>query len=93
VSEAWVEQQTRTQVQLGNTGLLPIGGYGYQTWTDGAGTGSIVLLGYGGQIVWIVPARNLVVVAIANWRGVNDYDGHQSLGQVSIVNEVIAAAR
>ena len=93
MSEEWIAQQTRTQVPLGNTGLLRNGGYGYQTWTDATSPGSIVLLGYGGQIVWIVPARNLVVVAIAHWRGVNDYDWHQSLAQSALVNEVVAAAR
>ncbi len=93
VAEAWVDEQTRTHITLGNTGLMRNGGYGYQTWTDATSPRSIVAIGYGGQFVWVVPEQNLVVVAIAHWRGVNDYDFHQSSALASLVNDVRAAVR
>jgi CubicO group peptidase (beta-lactamase class C family) len=59
VSEAWIDEQTRTHITLGNHIILPNAGYGYQTWTDAGSTRSIVLWGYGGQFVWLVPQHRL----------------------------------
>ena len=78
--------------------MLRDAGYGYQTWSDRAGGGpdvsAFVLWGYGGQFVWVVPDRQLVVVSQAHWRGVRDYDFEQA-GPVAdlVVRPVIAAAR
>ena len=99
VSRAWVETQTSRLVSLGDLGgVLRDAGYGYQTWSDrtggGADTPAIVMWGYGGQFVWVVPDRQLVVVSQAHWRGVRDYAFEQA-GRVAdlIVRPVVAAAR
>lgn len=83
VSADWVDAQTSTRVALGAVaGVLADAGYGYQTWTDGSGGGAgvraFVMWGFGGQFVWVVPDRQLVVVAAAHWRGTNDFDGRQA---------------
>ena len=99
VSRVWVEAQTARLVSLGDIGgVLRDAGYGYQTWNDRAGgdanVSAFVMWGYGGQFVWVVPDRQLVVVSQAHWRGVRDYDFEQA-GRVAdlVVRPVIAAAR
>lgn len=98
VSSDWVDEQTRTQVALGGiAGVLADGGYGFQIWTDGSGGGAgvraFVMWGFGGQFVWVVPDRQLVVVAATHWRGSNDFDGQQARRVATeAVRPVIAAA-
>ncbi|WP_423927044.1 serine hydrolase domain-containing protein [Candidatus Palauibacter sp.] len=99
VSAAWVEAQTSRVVTLGDLGaVLRDAGYGYQTWSDRAGGGdesyAFVMWGYGGQFVWVVPDRQLVVVTAAHWRGVRDYAFAQA-GPVAdlVVRSVMASAR
>ncbi len=99
VSEAWVEAQIGRQVSLGDIGVVLVdAGYGYQTWSDRSGGGdgisAFVMWGYGGQFVWVVPDRQLVVVAATHWRGVDDRQSQQA-SQVAdrVVKQVVAAAR
>jgi len=99
VSRAWVEAQTARHVSLGDLGgVLRDAGYGHQTWSDRHGGGDdvsgFVMWGYGGQFVWVVPDRQLVVVSQAHWRGVRDYSFEQA-GRVAdlVMRPVIAAAR
>ena len=50
--------------------------------------------GYGGQFVWVVPDRQLVVVAQTHWRGTGDFEGEQADAVADlIVRPVIEAAR
>lgn len=98
VSADWVDAQTATQVPLdGVAGVLTDGGYGFQTWTDASGgepgVRAFVMWGFGGQFVWVVPDRQLVVVATAHWRGVNDFEVGQS-GRVAtdVVRRVVSTA-
>ena len=59
VSGAWLEQATSTQVEV--DGLRQ--GYGYQWWTDEVGGDAVAeAIGYGGQLLVVVPDRDLVVV-------------------------------
>ena len=55
----WVDQATTQQVDAGDNY-----GYGYQWWT-GTADGSVAFqaIGYGGQLIEVVPDRHLVVVA------------------------------
>ena len=98
VSRAWVEAQAARLVSLGDLGgVLRDAGYGYQTWNDRAGGGDVsafVMWGYGGQFVWVVPDRQLVVVSQTHWRGVRDYDFEQA-GPVAdlVARSVMASAR
>lgn len=99
VSRAWVEAQIGPLVSLGDIGyVLRDAGYGYQTWSDRRGGGddvsAFVMWGYGGQFVWVVPDRQLVVVAQTHWRGTGDHEGRQADAVADlIVHRVIEAAR
>lgn len=99
VSRAWAEAQIGRLVALGDIGyVLRDAGYGYQTWSDRRGGGddvsAFVMWGYGGQFVWVVPDRQLVVVAQTHWRGTGDHDGVQADAVADlIVHRVIEAAR
>jgi CubicO group peptidase (beta-lactamase class C family) len=63
VPEGWLEQATRTQVDIGPPGL----GYGYQWWTHADGT--FHARGIFGQALYLDTARELVIVVNANWAG------------------------
>lgn len=55
VSEAWVEASTRSHIAA-----TLQDGYGYQWWVDS--TGIYMALGYGGQFIFVVPDKEMVVV-------------------------------
>ena len=60
VPREWVEQATTRQVEADGLG----DGYGYQWWTSTVdGDASFAALGYGGQIIQVVPDRDVVVVS------------------------------
>jgi CubicO group peptidase (beta-lactamase class C family) len=59
VSGSWLDDATSTQVDL--DGLQE--GYGFQWWTDEVDGDAVAqAIGYGGQLVVVVPDRDLVVV-------------------------------
>ena len=61
VPAAWVHAATTRQVTANNMSLG--GGYGYQWWpTTAAGDPAYAAIGYGGQLIEVVPRRHLVVV-------------------------------
>ncbi len=65
VPRAWVEESTRAHVSLGNGR-----GYGYFWWTDDRrGLHSFEALGFGGQMVAVVPKLDLVVVVMSDPAG------------------------
>jgi len=59
ISEAWVEASTR-----GHISATLFDHYGYQWWIDSAGYYAAV--GYKGQRIFVVPAKNMVVVFTSN---------------------------
>ena len=62
VSADWVSQATSTHVETFTTP----NGYGYQWWTLDDGADAMYLaLGYGGNLVAVVPDRNLVIVVVS----------------------------
>ncbi len=64
VSEEWVEEATSQQIEVDSSV-----GYGYQWWTgDLDGVPSYQAMGFGGQLVVVVPSRDLVVVTVAEVR-------------------------
>ncbi len=99
VSRAWMEAQVGRIVALGDLGyVLRDAGYGYQTWSDRQGGGddvsAFVMWGYGGQYVWVVPDRQLVVVAQTHWRGTGDFDRRQADAVADlVVRRVVESAR
>jgi CubicO group peptidase (beta-lactamase class C family) len=64
VSSAWVEAATAAHVDTFRTPS----GYGYQWWTEEEGGESMFLaVGYGGNLVVVVPDRGLVVVVASEF--------------------------
>ena len=62
VPEAWVREATSPQVETQGDGH----GYGYQWWTATAdGDEAFMAVGWGGQMIEVVPDRDLVVVTTA----------------------------
>ena len=55
ISSGWIEDSTRKHVAARG---FP--GYGYQWWT--ADAGSYIAVGYGGQYIYVIPDKNLIVV-------------------------------
>jgi CubicO group peptidase (beta-lactamase class C family) len=65
VPRAWVAESTRLHVSLGDGR-----GYGYFWWTDDRrGLHSFAALGFGGQMVAVVPKLDLVVVVMSDPAG------------------------
>jgi CubicO group peptidase (beta-lactamase class C family) len=66
ISPAWVETSTVSQVGLGDDH-----GYGRLWWvTDGETIRFFGAVGYGGQLLFVVPSHQLVIVANHEWRDV-----------------------
>ncbi|MEN1926753.1 serine hydrolase domain-containing protein [Luteimonas qiangzhengi] len=61
IAEAWMQGAVRGQDSEG----APERGYGYQWWTDT--DGSYFAVGIFGQMLYIDPARNLVIAQLAAW--------------------------
>lgn len=58
---AWVQEATTSHIPAAN--VVADGGYGYLWWVlDAAGAPAFAAVGYGGQLIEVVPARRLVVV-------------------------------
>lgn len=67
VPAEWVDQATTQQVVV--DGLGEGIGYGYQWWTGTVdGDEAFQAMGYGGQLIEVIPGRNLVVVATTEVR-------------------------
>jgi CubicO group peptidase (beta-lactamase class C family) len=88
VSSAWVKEATAAHV---DTDMTP-NGYGYEWWTDSTGTDPMYLaLGYAGNVIAVVPDRELVAVVASQYRGVDPIDevqkfeGYEAIGLVQYV--------
>ena len=51
----------------GNAAWLPGGAYRNQFWLPGNGREVLLCLGIHGQLIWVEPARQLVVVKLSSW--------------------------
>ena len=64
VPAAWVHEATRPDM------AFPDGCYGYQWWTLPVdGHKSFAALGYGGQVLWVIPDLKLILVILADPNG------------------------
>ncbi len=71
VPDGWIRQATSNQSSLSVTGPGPVGGYGFGWWIRSAGSDpAFAALGFGGQMIAVVPALRLVVVTAVDV----DYD-------------------
>jgi CubicO group peptidase (beta-lactamase class C family) len=61
IAEAWLDGAVRRQTATGADQR----GYGYQWWTDA--DGSYAAIGIFGQMVFVDPARRLVIAQLASW--------------------------
>src|SRR2546425_8215891 len=68
VPEGWVDSVTRPQFTWRTAvGPLRQGTYGMLWWGSDADPAAFFSLGYGGQFVYVVPDRDLVVLATTDW--------------------------
>lgn len=68
----YVEQSLNTQIKpradVINHETLPVRGYGYLWWlTRMAGEDAAAALGHGGQMIYVIPSRDTVVVVTSRW--------------------------
>ena len=96
VPSAWVDEATRshlgTGAVLGSLGSLTSG---FLWWIGRAGGHAVVLAwGYGGQLIWIVPDLDLVVVTTATWQGLGGTAAAQAASIAgAIVNGIMPAVQ
>jgi CubicO group peptidase (beta-lactamase class C family) len=96
VPESWVDETARPQFGWRNDyGAQKSVTYGMLWWVSDASPASFFAWGYGGQFVYVVPGRDLVVVATTNWRSLTETTpaiiAQDVLGV--IVRDVVSAAR
>jgi CubicO group peptidase (beta-lactamase class C family) len=96
VPETWVDEATRPQFAWRRTfGPLSSVTYGMLWWVSDATPAAFYAWGYGGQFVYVVPSRDLVVVATTDWNDLSEITP-QALAAAAlgvIVNDVVPAAR
>ena len=96
VPESWVDSVTRPQFAWRTVvGPLQRVTYGMLWWVSDASPTAFFAWGYGGQFVYVVPSRDLVVVATTDWVQLSEITPTELAAQVLgvIVNDVVPAAR
>lgn len=96
VPESWVDETTRPRFTWRNDyGAQKSVTYGMLWWVSDASPAAFFAWGYGGQFVYVVPGRDLVVVAATNWRNLTETTPAAIAQDVLgvIVGGVVAAAR
>jgi CubicO group peptidase (beta-lactamase class C family) len=96
VPESWVDSVTRPQFAWRVTvGPLQRVTYGMLWWVSDAAPSAFFAWGYGGQFVYVVPSRDLVVVATTDWAQLTETTPTELAAQVLgvVVNDVVPAAR
>jgi CubicO group peptidase (beta-lactamase class C family) len=95
LSKAWVDLATSPAFDWSSRfGPLEDLSYGYLWWIDRE-RDAYLAWGYGGQFIYVVPSRALVVVATTEWRGVSQEGGANPLEAAVldiIVNGIVPAA-
>jgi len=96
VPPSWVDEATRDHVATGTAlGAMGTLRYGDLWWLGStAGHAFVLAWGYGGQLVWIVPDFDLVVVTTATWQGLRTGAQAQTAAIAGlIVNRILPAVR
>lgn len=84
VSQEWVDRATSDHLKIPEPGGM---GYGFQWWTtEVGGAAASVAMGYGGQVIEVVPEHQLVVVTTSRITDTQALDPAQVL---EVVNEAI----
>ena len=95
VPESWVDSVTRPQFTWRTTvGPLRQVTYGMLWWVSDADPAAFFAWGYGGQFVYVVPSKDLVVLATTDWVQLTEITPTELAAQVLgvIVNDVVPAA-
>ena len=92
VAGAWVDESTRPHLETGTSlGALGVLDYGDLWWVGRySGHDFVLAWGYGGQLVWMVPDLDLVVVTTATWQGLGSGAGSQAAAIAGLVLTGIA---
>ena len=95
VPQTWVDEATRPHFAWRRAvGPLSRVTYGMLWWVSDDAPAAFFAWGYGGQFVYVVPSRDLVVVATTDWSGLTEVTP-QALAATAlgvIVNDVVPAA-
>ncbi len=96
VPQSWVDSVTRPHF----TWRISVGAqrnvtYGMLWWVSDANPAAFFAWGYGGQFVYVVPSRDLVVVATTEWSAITETTPEALAAAVLgvIVGDVVPAAR
>ncbi|HMC18452.1 MAG TPA: serine hydrolase, partial [Gemmatimonadales bacterium] len=96
VPQDWVDEATQPHFAWRRAvGPLSRVTYGMLWWVSDETPAAFFAWGYGGQFVYVVPTRDLVVVVTTDWSGLTDVTP-QALAATAlgvIVNDVVPAAR
>lgn len=95
--DGWTTTATTAKYTWRNTfGPLQALTYGYLWWIEeNAAATAYTAWGYGGQYIYVVPEKDLIIVTTTNWRGLSSDGGPAPLEQAGfdiIVNHIIPAA-
>jgi CubicO group peptidase (beta-lactamase class C family) len=90
VSAGWMDAATSAQAAPG-LAMPPGFAYGYFWWVDG-GRGAFFALGHGGNYVWVLPAKDLVVVLTAEPDTNGDKAAIQGPEFQALADQIAAAA-
>ncbi len=98
VSEAWIDEATRPKFSWRNDyGTQRSTTYGHLWWVaDSPAVPAVFAWGYGGQFVYVVPSRDLVVVTTTDWTGIGAETNPTTFaGQILsiIAGDILPAAR
>jgi CubicO group peptidase (beta-lactamase class C family) len=96
VPEDWVAESTRPQFAWRNSyGAQQGVTYGMLWWVSDASPPSFFAWGYGGQLVYIVPSLDLVVVTTTSWSGLSATAARALASQLLtvIVEDILPASR
>jgi CubicO group peptidase (beta-lactamase class C family) len=86
VSESWVTDATDSKFSWSfDYGALKNYSYGYLWWTP---PDAILAWGYGGQFIYIVPDKNLVIVTTVNWHFISS-DGGPASTELAALDVII----
>ncbi len=88
VPAAWVQAMTRAQIPTPAGSALPTYGYGWWVGQTGAGDALHLANGWGGQFIFVVPARGLVVTTAASTATVS---GQAAMDQWQRIYDIVAS--
>lgn len=86
LSESWIAEATSPKFTWRSSfGSVTSMSYGYLWWTnEGGSTPAFFAWGWGGQFIYVVPERRLVIVTTTRYQGLNAEGGPSQLEQLGL---------